>query len=466
MHWDYEFLVIGGGSAGYNAAAQAVRLGMRTAVVDGAEELGGLCILRGCMPSKTFLESSNRSRAIRHAAEFGLSAALHAASGEQIQSRKSRLIGEFADYRRGQLEAGKFALLRGHARFKDPHTVEISDASGKSATVTAGAVLVATGSVVSHPDIPGLTEQNCWDSDAVLASREIPPSVIILGGGAIALEFASHYEGLGSRVTLIQRSRQVLSFMDEDVAVAVQSAMSRRGVEVITSTELQRIESAPSGEKRVHFTRQGASCVAQAAQIVCAMGRKPNIDGLNAESAGIRIERGRIQTDQWQRCGADHLFAAGDVCGPHEVVHIAIQQGELAARNAAASRGGGGARLEAIDYRLKLFAAFCHPEVAAVGLSEREAAAAGSEVAVASYPFADHGKSIVMGETDGFVKLLVDKASRRIVGAAVVGPHASEHIHEVVVAMRFHATAGDLAATPHYHPTLSEIWTYPAEELA
>jgi pyruvate/2-oxoglutarate dehydrogenase complex dihydrolipoamide dehydrogenase (E3) component len=184
------------------------------------------------------------------------------------------------------------------------------------------------------------------------------------------------------------------------------------------------------------------------------------------EKAGIAIVEGRVRAQATQQCGAAHLFAAGDVCGPHEIVHIAIQQGEIAARNAARVLGKLDGALETIDYRLKLLAIFTHPQLATAGLGERECAEQGIAIDTAKYPFADHGKSLVRGEPDGFVKLIVERASRRILGAACVGPEASELIHEIVVAMHFRATAGDLAHVPHYHPTLSEIWTYPAEELA
>jgi pyruvate/2-oxoglutarate dehydrogenase complex dihydrolipoamide dehydrogenase (E3) component len=182
------------------------------------------------------------------------------------------------------------------------------------------------------------------------------------------------------------------------------------------------------------------------------------------EKAGVALEGHAICTDLEQRTTARHLFAAGDCCGPYEVVHIAVSQGETAGRNAAALLRG--AKPVSLDYRLKLFACFAEPQMAACGMGEQEAREAGHEVVTASYPFNDHGKSLVMGETDGFVKLVADARDGRILGGSVVGPHASELIHEIVVAMAFHATAGQLALVPHYHPTLSEIWTYPAEEIA
>jgi pyruvate/2-oxoglutarate dehydrogenase complex dihydrolipoamide dehydrogenase (E3) component len=294
----------------------------------------------------------------------------------------------------------------------------------------------------------------------------LPESVIVLGGGAIALELASFFAGLGVPVTVLQRSAQVLREMDADVADELTRALQSRGIAIHRGTRLSRVERA--GEvRRVHYTdAEGRSQVAEAAQLVCALGRRPATRDLGLEKAGVALEGARVVAGPTQQASVAHIFAAGDVCGPHEVVHLAIQQGELAARNAARLLGRLDGALEQMDYALKLFAVFTEPQAAAVGLTEREAAEQGMAVRTAKYPFADHGKAMIHGAAHGLVKLIAETTTRCIVGAACIGPEASELIHEVVVAMRFGATAGQLATTPHYHPTLSEIWTYPAEELA
>ena len=465
---DYDFLIIGGGSAGYNAAAAACKLGLRVAVVEGAEELGGLCILRGCMPSKTLLESANRHATLRRASEFGLLAGPVSFSLPEIQARKNGLVAEFADYRSKQLEGGMFDFHRGWAGFVDPHTVEVTAADGSKRQFTAETFLLATGSRLKEVELPGLKETGYLDSDAVLRSSRLPQSVIVLGGGATAVEFAHYYAELGARVTIIQRSEQLLKDMDGDVAQALAEAYRKRGVEVFCHTQLLRVERTESGAKRVVFCEGGETKSVEAEEIVYALGREAQTDGLQLEQAGITGTKACLKVAATQQTCVPHIFAAGDVAGVYEIVHIAIQQGELAARNAArlvkGSRAPG--MLEEIDYRLRLFVVFSSPEVAMVGLTEQELQAQSVPYRVATYPFCDHGKSLVMGETEGFVKLLASEESGEIIGGAVIGPHASELIHEIVVAMRFHATAGELAAIPHYHPTLSEIWTYPAEELA
>lgn len=467
---DFDFLVLGGGSAGYAAARTATSLGLRTAVVDGAEVLGGLCILRGCMPSKALIESSNRARALRRAAEFGLRVPDWSIRGDEIIRRKRELVAGFADFRRGQLEDGRFELIRGRARFESPHAVRVEFPGGAAPRlIRFGSACVATGSVVQKVDVAGLEETGYWTSDDVLEAADIPRSVTVLGGGAIALEMACYFEGLGCEVQVIQRSAQVLSGSDLDVARALEQALrSRPNLRLWTGTELLRVGRAPDGRCEIHFRHRGAEEVVRSERILVALGRRPATDGLDLGAAGVEREpgNGRIRVDEWMTTSQPHLFAAGDVCSRVEVVHLAIQQGEIAARKAARRLGRIPDAGKPMDYRLRLLGVFTDPQVATIGCSERDAPGEGRRVVAARYPFDDHGKSLVMGETHGFVKLIADAETRELIGGAVVGPEAVELIHEIAAALYFRCTASQFLEIPHYHPTLSEIWTYPAEELS
>ena len=470
---DFDLIVLGGGSAGYAAASTATTLGLRVAVVEGGEQVGGLCILRGCMPSKALIESANRHLAARNAAEFGLEIPADSLSfsAEKIHARKDFMVAEFAQYRAKQLESGRFTFLRGWAGFVDPHTIEVRMLDGTTRQWTAETFLLATGSRVKKIPVPGLAEIGYWDSDAVLSTARVPKSVIVLGGGATSVEFAHYFAALGTNVTIIQRSEQLLKEMDADVAHALNNAFRKRDIRIYCQTELVRVEPAEGGFKRVVFTQKGTTRTVEAEELIYTLGREPQLEGLNLQKAGLETTRGFLAVSPTQQTAVPHIFAAGDVAGPYEIVHIAIQQGELAARNAARLVKGECAHeptrcLDEIDYRLRLFVIFSQPEIAVTGVTERELQDASVSYCVATYPFDDHGKSMLMGETEGFVKLLASEESGEILGAAVVGPHASELIHEIVVAMRFRATARQLMEIPHYHPTLSEIWTYPAEELA
>ncbi|MBE7212200.1 MAG: NAD(P)/FAD-dependent oxidoreductase [Gluconacetobacter diazotrophicus] len=470
----YDFVVLGGGSAGYAAARTAAGLGLRVAVVEGGREVGGLCILRGCMPSKTMIESANRFVSIRRAREFGLRAEDTRVVAPEILARKRRLVKEFADYRAGQLEHGQFDFIRGLAHFTGEHRVAIRPLKGLEyetpppAEIEARTFLIATGSRIADVPIPGLEEAGYLTSDEALELDEYPSSILVLGAGAIGLEAAHQLAGLGCEVSVIQRCGQIMRDADEDVAGALQRALAGQGIRFHCGTHLVRAELDPAtGQKRVWYERDGGMHSHAAQEILFALGRQPCTDSLELHSAGVETgPKGAVKTGDDQRSSKKHIFAAGDVCGPYEIVHIAIQQAEVAARNAARHLGKLGGTPEKTDYRLKLFALFTEPQMALVGLTEKEARAQGIDHVAATYPFADHGKAMVRGETEGFVKLISDRGTGEIIGGAAVGLEAAELIHEVVVAMHFHGRAADLAAVPHYHPTLSEIWTYPAEELA
>lgn len=465
---EYDFVVIGGGSAGYAAARTAHENGLKTAVIDGAERLGGLCILRGCMPSKTLIESANRFRSIRRAEEFGLRADSIDVRPKEIVERQRKLINEFAAYRQEQLEDGRFDLIRGTASFSGSHEMKVVPLEGGSEiSVKFKTACIATGSKVTRVPIPGLEETGYWTSNEILEAEALPDSLVVLGGGAIALEMACYLEGLGKEVTVIQRSDQLLTGTDSDVAKALEDAIgSRDNLNIITGTSLKEVSLCDDGRKKVTFLHESEEKEVCAHEIVQALGRSPNNTTLNLEAAGIDLAKNgkHIQCNAEQRTSCEHIFAAGDSCGPLEVVHIAIDQGEIAANNAAVLLGKK-RNLRSFDNRLKLLGIFTDPQVATVGLSELDAAIEGRKVKVASYPFDDHGKSMVMGETHGFVKLIADVESQEIVGGAVVGPEAVDLIHEIVVAIFYRSKPEEFIKIPHYHPTLSEIWTYPAEDL-
>jgi pyruvate/2-oxoglutarate dehydrogenase complex dihydrolipoamide dehydrogenase (E3) component len=292
----------------------------------------------------------------------------------------------------------------------------------------------------------------------------LPGSIIVLGGGAIAVEMAHYLAALGVEVTLLQRSATLLSMADPEAGEAVREAFEKRGLKVECGTAIQAVEVA--GRKRVRYRKDGVDCVAEAEEILLALGRKPAIDGLDLAAAGVEVAGGMVRATANQETSIPGIYAAGDVCGPFEVVHLAVEQGEVAAWNAALRLGKVKGAERLMDYRLQLFGVFCEPQVAMVGERATVWQDMGRNVGIASYPFSDHGKSMVQGETEGFVQLCADLDTGEILSGLVVGPEAVELIHEIVVAMRFGCTAGQLARLPHYHPSLAEIWTYPAEELA
>ncbi len=461
----YDAVVIGGGSAGYAATRTLTAGGMKVAVIDGAEELGGLCILRGCMPSKTLIESAKRFSAIQEAGEFGINVEGSSIDIKKVFARKRFLIDDFKGYRQDQLENGKFTLIRGYAKFTSSHEMEVKTEE-ETKLIKAKYFVIATGSSIFVPEIDGLKETGFITSDDVLEDEILPESVTVLGGGAIALEMAYYYAASGSKVTVIQRSQQILSTMDADIANELQLALEALGITFYCGTKITSTSKTNGGLKALHFTHDGESKTVESHEILCALGRRANSHQIDCDAAGVELNRDKIIVNSKMQTSQEHIFAAGDICSPLDVVHIAIDHGEIAADNALAIEKGETSRLREVDYTAKLLGIFTEPQVATVGLTEVEAKERNLSFKVESYPFNDHGKSMVHGTEHGFVKIIAEVGTKKILGAAVVGPEGVELIHELVVAISLGATVDQLAKIPHYHPTLSEIWTYPAEDLA
>jgi pyruvate/2-oxoglutarate dehydrogenase complex dihydrolipoamide dehydrogenase (E3) component len=454
--FDYDVAILGGGSAGYAAARTSAAAGLRTVVIEGGAEVGGLCILRGCMPTKALLYAAEVLHLASHAAPWGIRTENVGFDFAKVMARKNTLIQEFADYRREQLADGKFKFIRAHANLLDAHTVALNNAE----SLTAAHFVITTGSIIAPPPLPQLQETGYLTSDDALKLAQLPKSLIVLGGGAVAVELAQFFARFGVKVTLVQRGAHPLREFDTDAAMEIEKVFRREGIKVLTNTKLT--DARRDGQlKTISFQHQGETVSVSAEEILFALGRVPNTAALDLDQAGVVTERGRIVANEFMQTSAPHIYTAGDCTGPHEIVHLAVQQGEIAAHNIAHPDVP-----RRMDYRLLLAVIFTEPQVAFVGLTEKEAKTRGVPYLVASYPFNDHGKSLIMEARDGFVKLLAEPQSGEILGGACVGPVGGELIHEIVVALAKRMTVHELAALPHYHPTLAEIWTYPAEALA
>jgi dihydrolipoamide dehydrogenase len=454
-NYDFDVAVIGGGSGGYAAARTSAAAGLKTVVIEGGKEVGGLCILRGCMPTKALLYAAEVMHLASHPEVWGIRSEVHF-DFAKVMARKDAMIKDFADCRAQQLNSGKFEFIRAMARFVDPHTLELS--TGRK--LTAKHFIVATGSSVAPSPLPQLNEAGFLTSDTALELTKLPRSLVILGGGAVALEFAQFFARFGVKVTLIQRSPHVLHEMDSDAATVIEEVFRREGISVFTGTKL--LDARRLGNlKEVFFEHEGETKRALGEEIFFALGRIPNVASLALDKVGVQLEFGRISANHHMQTSVPHIYAAGDCTGLHEIVHIAIQQGETAAHhiiNSTAARP--------MDYRLLTEVIFTDPQVATVGLTEKRAHVRNIPYLTAKYPFNDHGKSLIMEAKDGFVKLLAESQTGEIIGGACVGPVGGELIHEIIAAMHKRMTVHELAAMPHYHPTLAEIWSYPAEELA
>ncbi len=450
----HDLVVVGAGSGGYAAARTAHDVGCNVALVDSGP-LGGLCILRGCMPSKALLASSDALADAREAGALGIGAGSLTIDMPFIAARKRALVRDFADYRIEGIK--EFPLYLGTARFLSATALAVDD----DTILEAEKFIIATGSVVTPSLVTGLAETGFVDSDAVLELERIPKSVVVLGGGYTACELGQFLARMGARTTMLIRSNHLLTYTDDDVANALTQYFREEGIEVVAHANVLRAQDR-GGEKVVHYLRGGREEQAAGEEIFYALGRTPAVAGLDVEKAGVRCgPGGAITVDRGLRTNNPNIYAVGDVAGEYMLVHVAIYQGEVAARNACLGVD------ETAEYHLAgAHTVFTDPQFAAVGYSEKELRRKGIDYVSGRYDFSEHGKAQCLGKTKGFVKMMADRESGRILGAAVLGPQGSELIHEIIVAMRFEATVDQFMRIPHLHPTLAEIWTYPAETCA
>jgi pyruvate/2-oxoglutarate dehydrogenase complex dihydrolipoamide dehydrogenase (E3) component len=407
------------------------------------------------MPSKALLASSDAAFDAREAGLLGVHAERVTVDVPFIARRKRALVKDFANYRIAGIE--KFPLYRGAARFLSPTELAVGD----GIVLEASSFIIGTGSVVPPAVLDGLAETGYLDSDGILDLERIPESVVVLGGGYTACELGQFLARMGAKTTVLIRSGHLLTESDDDVGDALTGYFRGEGIDVVVRTTLRRVERR-AGKKVVHYGVAGEEREIAADEIFYALGRAPDVAGLDLENANVEYDaRTGIVVDATLRTSNRDIFAIGDVTGEYMLVHVAIYQGEVAARNVCLNGD------ERADYRIvAAHTVFTDPQIAAVGASEKELRAAGRPYVSGRYDFAEHGKAQCLAKTKGFVKMMADPSDGRILGATVVGPQASELIHEVIVAMHFDATVDQFMRIPHLHPTLAEIWTYPAEECA
>jgi pyruvate/2-oxoglutarate dehydrogenase complex dihydrolipoamide dehydrogenase (E3) component len=448
----YELCVIGAGTAGFAAAEAARALGRTVLVIAEPGDLGGTCILRGCMPAKTLLSSTERLGDVEAASELGVRATDAAIDLPAIVRRKRELVDYFAEDRVHDLAA--YPLLRGRARFVAPGAIDVA-----GRRITADRFVIATGSVVIAPPIAGLAECGYFTSDGALEMTGAPASLVVLGGGPVGCEFAQYFARLGTRVTLVQSEATLLRNEDADLSEVVCAALQRDGVEVLMQANVTRCSR--SGDARlVELESEGKTMQRRVEAIMLASGRTPNTAGLDLGAAGIALEPGGgIDVDATLRSSNGIAYAAGDVLGRRCLVHVAEYAGRLAARNAFA------AQPVAADFdRFESHAVYTQPQIAVAGLTEAACRARGLAIRIRRHPFRDVGKALVSNEAEGFIKMLASPDDR-VVGIAIVSDDAIDLIGEAIALIDRGATTAEIAEMPHLHPTMGEIYARVAEDF-
>jgi dihydrolipoamide dehydrogenase len=457
--------VLGGGPGGYQAAFEAARLGADVTLVEKGR-LGGTCLNWGCIPTKTILRSAHIVADTRQAAEFGLDATIATVDIERLRSRKEGVVDELVGQIEGTAKRLKVEVVTGSGRLDGPKTVVVDLAEGGSTRIESDAVILATGSEVFRlPNIDHEME-GVWTSDDAVALSEIPKDIVIIGGGVIGLEFACAYAAFGSKVTVVELMEQVLPGNDKRVVKQSKATLEELGIAFHLGDAVESIERV--GDRMRSTLRSGETLESDI--VMSAVGRKPLSEGLGFPEAGVEMDRAAVKVDEYFRTSVPSVYAIGDLIGGMMLAHVAEEEGVLAARNAVAelttAETGDDPHLETMRYDCVPACVYTFPEVAVVGSSRDSAKERGIDAVQAVSKFAANGKALGEGESDGFVQVVAEKGTGRIIGAQIVGPHAVEIIHEIAVAMAHDIDVKQLAETVHAHPTVSEVIRFAMADAA
>jgi len=454
--------VLGGGPGGYSAAFEAARLGAEVTLIE-RERLGGTCLNRGCVPTKAILRSARVLKDARAAKEFGL-----AFDGgvsvdvDALRARKEGIVSELVGQIEGAAKRLKVEVVSGQGRLTAPRTIEVALADGGVRTVSADAVILATGSVVF--ELPGIDHgpDGVWTSDDAIALSEIPPKITIIGGGVIGLEFACAYAAFGSTVHVVELTPQVLPGNDKRVVRLVQQELEGMGIAFHLGDAVESVERRADGRMLAHL-KSGA--MLESDVVMSAVGRVPNSSGFGFEEVGLEFDRRAIKVDGHFRTNLDGVFAIGDLIGGVMLAHVAEEEGVAAARNAETELSSKPAA-HTDDPDCLPACVYTFPAVATVGMGRDSAKERGLDAVQVVAKFAGNGKALAEGEGAGFVQLVAEKGTGRVLGCQIVGPHAVEIIHEVALCIHRGVTVGEVAHMVHAHPTVSEVVKAAAADAA
>jgi dihydrolipoamide dehydrogenase len=450
---EFDLIVLGAGTGGYTAAFRAAQLGLRVALVSDTK-IGGTCLHVGCIPTKALIESAEFFARMKKAKEFGI--VLEGKPGVDyvaVAARRDQVVKRMWTGLKGLVDKNKVTWIEGRGRFDGPTTIRVTlNDGGGERVVAAKDVIIATGSRVKS--LPGITPDGSRiiTSDDVTTKAELPKSIAIIGAGAVGAEFASLFHDLGVAVTLLEYLPGILPLEDKDAATVVERSFNRRGIKVVTNARLD-LASVKVGKDAVTLSvgPEGAAAeTLSVEQLLIATGRAPNTENLGLEKTKVELDRGFVKVDGWMRTAEPHVYAIGDAIGGLMLAHVAAHEGITAAHTIA------GESLEAIDYDHQPRATYTHPQVASIGLTEQQCTDRGIAVKKGTFNFAAVGKAVIVGETEGFAKVIADAATDRVLGVHLVGPSVTDLIAEAALGMTLEATAWEIGAATHPHPTLSE----------
>jgi len=451
----YDVVVIGAGTGGYVAAIRCAQLGKKVAVVERQRALGGTCLIWGCIPTKALLEHAHALKVIRDAREWGVTipAGTPAIDMTQVQTRKDRVVTGLTKGIEFLFKKNKIDWIKGSARLAGKGKIEVFE--GDKQTLEAKEIIVATGSAARSVSGIEIDRKRIITSDEAIGLRELPKSLVIMGSGAVGVEFASIYKRFGTDVTIIELLPRLVPIEDEAVSAELEKSFKKQGIKALTGTKVTKAVAGANGVDIEAQTPDGKTQKLSADLLLVATGRGPVTAGLGAEEAGLTLEKGYIKVDEMYRTSVPNVSAIGDVItlgtGSHpQLAHVSSAEGIVVAERIA------GQDVRPINYDHVPSCTYCDPEIGSVGFTEAEAKAKGYDVRTGAFPFGVLGRAKMAGESEGFVKIVADKKYDEVLGVHMIGPRSTELVAEAVLALRLECTVEELIRTIHAHPTFSE----------
>ncbi len=449
----YDLVVIGSGPGGYIGAIRAAQLGLKTAVIEKDKTYGGTCLNVGCIPSKALLQSSEFYHEAQHDfANHGIKLESIKLDLATMMARKNKIVSDLTGGIEFLFKKNKITGIKGTGKIVNTNTVEVTDANGTSVQISAKNIMIATGSVPVELPFLKFDEKKVLSSTGALALDYVPKEMIVVGGGVIGLEMGSVWARLGSKVTVIEYADKICGMMDQDCINVLVRSLKKMGMSFLTSTKVTGSRSV-GGRVELNYesVTDGKKASIEGDVVLVSTGRKPFTEGLGLENVGVeKDERGRVKINDHYQTNVSNIFAIGDVTFGPMLAHKAEEEGVAVAEIIATGHGH-------VNYNTVPSVIYTHPEVSSVGMTEDQARAAGIEPATGKFLFAANGRAKARGATEGFVKIVTDKKTDRIIGGHIVGASSSEMLGEIIVAMEFGGSSEDLARSFHSHPTMSEV---------
>lgn len=440
--------IIGSGPGGYVAAIKLAQMGADVVIVE-KDSIGGTCLNRGCIPTKALVRSAEIYKNIQDANKYGCFSKEHGVNMDEVISRKDNIVAQLTGGIEHLLGSNNVKIITGVGEIVDENTVFVKS-KRKETTIKTEDIIIATGSTVSRLPIPGIELDNVLKSDEALELRKLPEEIVIIGGGVIGMEFAFIYNSLGSKVTIVEFMPNILPSLDEDVQDTIREIAEDRGIKIYTDSKVDRILDDENHKCVVEFTN-GEKKFISTEKVLVSVGRQPYIEGLNLEKVKVELNENKkgVKVDHKMRTNIPNIYAIGDATGQVQLAHVASAQGIVAAKNIMGKES-------VIDYSNIPSAIFTDPEIATIGIDEKTAAKENIDVEIGKFPFMSNGKALTYGSTEGFVKIIVEKDSKKVIGAAIIGPNATDLINEVSIAISNELTIDYIIDTIHPHPTTSE----------